>query len=271
MPLCFQTTAVTNDYSVAKKIYSYDEMINRIKACGINVAGADGDVISHQRIIFGQDFNNNAGGAPANTTVNATITQGGFTYAAGHKPNLDHFRKLRQIARIGNRITKTNFYENAIKPVRSSNPEYGYMTDNYIILLSEASAACLIAQDDWKAQINRGVIENKNQPSLFRGGSYLGTIEGMMFVVEPELDKYAIADNTHISLLLGQGAIAHGMSGSPDVTVEVSNHGKRYEIAHHETVGIRPIHFNSKMDITKKGTNPLLIPHGIVVGIAKTA
>jgi len=271
-PLFFQSINpfFNNDINLASKIFDYPDVVAKMTACGLNAAGAGGDLISVQRIVFGNDFNLNAAGAPVNATVAATIAVGGFDLA-NHSADLKHFKKLRSLARRGSRLRATKYFEPPIKPIRSENPEFGYMTDVYIALISQGTADYLENTVDWKAQTQRGVIENSTkQPSIFRGGSYLGTVGGIMFIVEPELDLYALNATTHVSVLIGSNALLHSKTDAK-ITAEVSDHENIFELGQTEIVGVRPIMFNSKSDGTQKGTNPLLVPNGLVMGIAKIA
>lgn len=274
MAACFKTTTSLTDFTQAPRIYDYDDIIGRVLASTMVTTSAAavavaGDVMSHNRIVFGLDFNNNAG-LPANATVAATIAQGGFTAAAGHGATIKHFSKMRQIASIGMRTgNKSVYMENAIKGIRAEKDELGYMVDNMIALVSEGTAEYLQSTADWQSQVNRAVIEDRaKQPSIYRGGSYLGTINGVIYIKDPELDKYALNATTHISFLFGANAIAHSL-GSPKITVEKTNHEKRHEIAYHENVGIRPFMFPSTTDGDNKGDLNKLLVSNYMIGVAK--
>ena len=275
MGACFKTTTSLTDFTLAPKIYDYDDIVGRVLASNMVVTSAAanavfGDVMSHNRIVFGNDFNNNAG-VPINDTIGATIAQGDFDLV-NHGATIAHFRKMRQIATIGMRVGNRSVYmENAIKGIRSDNDQMGYMTDNMIALISEGTAEYLQSTAEWQAQVNRAVIEDKaKQPSIYRGSSYLGTINGVIFIKDPELDKYALNATTHISFMFGANAIAHSL-GSYKITVENTNHEKRFEIAYHEDVGIRPFMFPSTSDGDNKGDLNKLLVSNYMIGVAKIA
>ena len=274
MAACYKTTTSLTDFTLAPKIYDYTDIISRVSACTMvttstAAATVPGDVMSHNRIVFGNDFNN-AAGLPVNATIAATIGQGAFTIANGHGATLKHFNKMRQIATIGMRVGNRSVYmENAIMGIRSEKDYLGYMTDTMIALVSEGTAEYLESTPEWQAQVNRAVIEDKSkQPSIYRGSSYLGTIKGIIYIKDPELDKYALDATTHISFLLGARAIAHSL-GTYKITVEKTNHEKRYEIAYHEDVGIRPFMFPSTSDGENKGDLNKLLVSNFMIGVAK--
>lgn len=279
MGACFKTTTSLTDFTLAPKIYDYDDIVGRVLASTMVVTSAaanavPGDVMSHNRIVLGNDVNNNAG-APTNATI-AIALAGGGTMNGVLGPNtgatLNHFRKMRQIATIGMRVgNKSVYMENAIKGIRSDNDQMGYMTDNMIALISEGTAEYLQSTAEWQAQVNRAVIEDKaKQPSIYRGSSYLGTINGVIFIKDPELDKYALNATTHISFMFGANAIAHSL-GSYKITAEKTNHEKRFEIAYHEDVGIRPFMFPSTSDGNNKGDLNKLLVSNYMIGVAKIA
>lgn len=276
MAACYKTTSLLSDFTQAPNIYAYDDIIGRVLASTMVTSSAaavavGGDVMSHNRIVFGNDFNNNAG-VPTNATIAATIGQGAFTAVGGHGATLKHFNKMRQIASIGMRTgNKSVYMENAIKGIRAENDQLGYMTDNMIALISEGTAEFLENTPEWQAQVNRAVIEDRTkQPSIYRGSSYLGTIKGIIYIKDPELDKYALNATTHVSFLFGADAIAHSLS-SPEITVELSNHNRRRELAYHEDVGIRPFMFPSTTDGDNKGDLNKLHVSNHMIGIAKIA
>jgi len=275
MGTCYKTTTSLTDFTQAPRIYDYDDIIGRVLASSMVTTSAaalaiPGDVMSHNRIVFGADFNNNNAGVPANATVAATIAQGGFTAAGGHGATIKHFNKMRQIATIGMRTgNKSVYMENAIKGIRTENDQMGYMIDNMIALISEGTAEYLQSTPEWQAQVNRAVIEDRaKQPSIYRGGSYLGTINGVIYIKDPELDKYALNATTHVSFLFGANAIAHSLANYK-ITVEKTNHEKRHEIAYHEDVGIRPFMFPSTSDGDNKGDLNKLLVSNYMIGVAK--
>ena len=141
MSACYKSTYTGNNFAIAPKIYTFDEIVTKVLATSIvNTANAAaavvGDVMSNNRIVFGNDFNTNAAGNPINGTIAATIGQGGFTAAAGHGATLDHFNKMRLIAKVGMRPGNKSIYmENAIRGIRADKDPLGYMTDKYLILL----------------------------------------------------------------------------------------------------------------------------------------
>jgi hypothetical protein len=138
-----------------------------------------------------------------------------------------------------------------------------------IALISEGTAEYLQSTPEWQAQVNRAVIEDRaKQPSIYRGGSYLGTINGVIYIKDPELDKYALNATTHVSFLFGANAIAHSLANYK-ITVEKTNHEKRHEIAYHEDVGIRPFMFPSTSDGDNKGDLNKLLVSNYMIGVAK--
>lgn len=265
---------------LAAKQIDYSELVTKVGACGI-VSGtvadygnaiAQPDNISHQRIIFGRDFNNVvATGLPANATINATINQAGFTVANGHGASLRNFRLAKDLALIGNRVSTSVFVEPPMRPISTMNGGHGYFMNKWLVLLSSPAKEQLLADPEWQAQQTRGVIENaENQPSIFRGDTFLGEVGGMIFVHEPHLNKFLMsgaggAATIAPSFLLGADALAIAKASSPVIRLNEGSYKQRNGLGYFETSGIRPIIFPSMSNQNLRGnTNLVNVPNSII-------
>lgn len=281
LTMCSNTTdpILGQDNTFASFRFTIDQLKTKILACGLYsgtaadpVANAALDNISHQRIMFGADFNNSAAGLPVANTIQAVVTNANFTRANGHGTRVDNFRRAADLATVGNRSIDSDYVEKPMLPFSTERTHMGYFMDKWFVVMSSQAFRDMRTNDpEWTAQLTRGTIENPTkQPSIFRGGAYKGEIDGLIFIVDPVLDKYNLPNNAGnakvaVSFLLGAGAIAHGIAGSPEVRFETANYGFIQNMGYFETGGIRPILWHSTSNANLTGSqNPVLVPNGII-------
>lgn len=279
--LSYQSTSsmITGNLGYVNYVWDWSILTARMLACGIDANGVNGDNVSSQRIMFGLDNNAPVNNVPPQATVAAALSVANFGTTAANftanQFNIAHIRKCIKLAETGNRPTSNVYTENPIKPYRMEAGRMGYADSVYLFLISPSAYEFIVTTADWQAQVARGTIERDTQPSILWGSNYKGTIEGAMLVVVPEFDNYLFpckgasagtnATATY-SVLLGSGAIAYGMSGSPELKYDERDYENVRGVAHTEICGIRPIKFASKNNAAMKGNqlNPVQIDNGMI-------
>lgn len=166
--------------------FSYSDLRARILASRLDQAAGG---ISRARILIGDP---NLVGGNARTTYADLVTAlavGNFPVAT-NTMNVSHIRQLFNQAATGQSLTITNaaytVKESSIRPYKYKT-HLGFEDKRYVLFIAPETYNKLAADPVWQAQVNRGVIENQDQPSILYGSMYKGTIEGVMVIVIPGL------------------------------------------------------------------------------------
>lgn len=258
-PLAFNgQTYPTNE------IPDYPTLTARMLAANLDVLNAG---MSRSRVLIGNNYlATHATFALALLVANLPV--------ANHKLTVKHIRDLHQLASTGesNLITggggaAFTSSESAIRPYKYKTLA-GFEDKRYVLFISPRAYSALVDDPAWQAQVNRGVIENENQPSVLYGSMYKGTIEGVMVIVIPEFNKLTItnaAGNTYAySALCGASAIGFGMGSIPTFTARSStDYEMKKGLSHNEISGIKVLKFPSK-SIGTKGNNTNLVEYGVI-------
>jgi hypothetical protein len=248
--------------------FSYAQLRARILAATLdNVAGGG---LSRSRLLIGDP--NLVGG-------NARTTYAGLTNAlvvanfpvATNSMSVSHIRQLFNQASTGQSLTITNnaftSKESAIRPYKYKT-HLGFEDKRYVLFIAPETYNKLASDPVWISQVNRGVIENQDQPSMLYGSMYKGTIEGVMVIVIPELSNFIITNaagnNYAYSLFCGAAALGFGMGQTPTFTFRSSTDYDLYRgLAHNEISGIKVLKYPSK-SIGVRGNNNNLVEYGVV-------
>ena len=248
--------------------FSYADLKARILASRLDVAAGGG--ISRARILIGDP--NLAGGNCRTTYADlvTALTVGNFPVAT-NLMNVSHIRQLFNQASTGQSLTITNaaytVKESSIRPYKYKTYS-GFEDKRYVLFIAPETYNKLAADAVWQAQVNRGVIENQDQPSILYGSMYKGTIEGVMIIVIPELSNFLItnaAGNIYAySLFCGAAAVGFGMGQTPTFTLRSSTDYDLYKgLAHNEISGLKLLKYPSKARGVK-GNNTNLVEYGVV-------
>jgi hypothetical protein len=244
--------------------YTYASLTARMLAANLDQAGAG---ISRSRILLGNNY------YTTHATLTAALAVGNLPVNA-HKLTVAHIRSLFRLAMTGKSAPITGgggaaftSTESAIRPYKYAT-KLGFEDKRYLLAVSPEAYNELAQDPAWQAQVNRGTIENENQPSTLYGSMYKGTIEGVMVMVIPEFTNLTItnaAGNTYAySALIGASAIGFGMGGTPKFTDRTStDYGLHYGLAHNEISGMKVLKFPSK-SIGTRLNNTNLVEYGMI-------
>lgn len=247
--------------------FSYADLRARILASRLDQAAGG---ISRARILIGDP---NLVGGNARTTYVDLVTAlavGNFPVAT-NTMNVSHIRQLFNQAATGQSLTITNaaytVKESSVRPYKYKT-HLGFEDKRYVLFIAPETYNKLAADPVWQAQVNRGVIENQDQPSILYGSMYKGTIEGVMVIVIPELSNFLItnaAGNIYAySLFCGAAAVGFGMGQTPTFTFRSSTDYELYKgLAHNEISGLKLLKYPSKARGVK-GNNNNLVEYGMV-------
>lgn len=247
--------------------FSYSDLRARILASRLDQAAGG---ISRARILIGDP---NLAGGNARTTYADLVTAlavGNFPVAT-NTMNVSHIRQLFNQAATGQSLTITNatytVKESSVRPYKYKTHQ-GFEDKRYVLFIAPETYNKLAADPVWQAQVNRGVIENQDQPSILYGSMYKGTIEGVMVIVIPELSNFLItnaAGNIYAySLFCGAAAVGFGMGQTPTFTFRSSTDYELYKgLAHNEISGLKLLKYPSKARGVK-GNNNNLVEYGMV-------
>lgn len=247
--------------------FSYSDLRARILASRLDQAAGG---ISRARILIGDP---NLVGGNARTTYADLVTAlavGNFPVAT-NTMNVSHIRQLFNQAATGQSLTITNaaytVKESSIRPYKYKT-HLGFEDKRYVLFIAPETYNKLAADPVWQAQVNRGVIENQDQPSILYGSMYKGTIEGVMVIVIPELSNFLItnaAGNIYAySLFCGAAAVGFGMGQTPTFTFRSSTDYELYKgLAHNEISGLKLLKYSSKVRGVR-GNNNNLVEYGVV-------
>lgn len=247
--------------------FTYGQLRDRILASRLDQAAGG---ISRARILIGDP--NLVGGNARTTYVDlATALVVGNFPVATNTMNVSHIRQLFNQASTGQSLTITNaaytVKESSVRPYKYKT-HLGFEDKRYVLFIAPETYNKLAADPVWQAQINRGVIENQDQPSILYGSMYKGTIEGVMVIVIPELSNFLItnaAGNIYAySMFCGAAAIGFGMGQTPTFTFRSSTDYELYKgLAHNEISGLKLLKYPSKARGVK-GNNNNLVEYGVV-------
>lgn len=247
--------------------FTYAQLRDRILASRLDQAAGG---ISRARILIGDP---NLVGGNARTTYADLVTAlavGNFPVAT-NTMNVSHIRQLFNQAATGQSLTITNaaytVKESSVRPYKYKTHQ-GFEDKRYVLFIAPETYNKLAADPVWQAQVNRGVIENQDQPSILYGSMYKGTIEGVMVIVIPELSNFLItnaAGNIYAySLFCGAAAVGFGMGQTPTFTFRSSTDYELYKgLAHNEISGLKLLKYPSKARGVK-GNNNNLVEYGMV-------
>lgn len=247
--------------------FSYSDLRARILASRLDQAAGG---ISRARILIGDP---NLGGGNCRTTYADLVTAlavGNFPVAT-NVMNVSHIRQLFNQAATGQSLVITDntftVKESSIRPYKYKT-HLGFEDKRYVLFIAPETYNKLAADAVWQAQVNRGVIENQDQPSILFGSMYKGTIEGVMVIVIPELSNFIItnaAGNSYAySLFCGAAAVGFGMGQTPTFTFRSSTDYELYKgLAHNEISGLKLLKYPSKARGVK-GNNNNLVEYGVV-------
>jgi hypothetical protein len=248
--------------------FSYADLRARILASRLDRAAGGG--ISRARILIGDP---NLAGGNCRTTYADLVTAlavGNFPVAT-NVMNVSHIRQLFNQAATGQSLVITDnaftVKESSIRPYKYKT-HLGFEDKRYVLFIAPETYNKLAADAVWQAQVNRGVIENQDQPSILFGSMYKGTIEGVMVIVIPELSNFIItngAGNSYAySLFCGAAAVGFGMGQTPTFTFRSSTDYELYKgLAHNEISGLKLLKYPSKARGVK-GNNNNLVEYGVV-------
>jgi hypothetical protein len=238
--------------------YSYSDLIAKMLACGIDI-NAVGEAVSNSRLMFGKDVR------AAQAIVGEVLTNANMPIETS-KLTVDHISRLADLAQKGSRTAVVN-KEAAIKPYMTKQNRLGYADRRYLLLTSSDAYLDLKTDPAWASQMNRGVVESEEQPSLLFGSNYKGTVDGVMVVTIPEFSNYVFENGGGkfaYSSFLGCAAIATGIGGKPELRYDDFDYLRHQGLAHIEISDSKVLKFPSKTDLTKRGTNPLRVENGMI-------
>lgn len=247
--------------------FTYADLRARILASRLDVAAGGG--ISRARILIGDP---NLNGGNCRTTyadLVTALTAANFPVAT-NLMNVSHIRQLFNQAATGQSLTITNaaytVKESSIRPYKYKTHS-GFEDKRYVLFIAPETYNKLASDAVWQAQVNRGVIENQDQPSILYGSAYKGTIEGTMVIVIPELSNFIITNgnNTYAySMFCGAAAVGFGMGQTPTFTLRSSTDYDLYKgLAHNEISGLKLLKYPSKARGVR-GNNTNLVEYGVV-------
>jgi len=246
--------------------FTYAQLQARILASRVDLANGG---ISRSRILIGDP--NLVGGKTRTTyaTLTAALTVDNFPVDT-NTMNVSHIRQLFNQSATGQSLNISNATytskESSIRPYKYKTHQ-GFEDKRYVLFIAPETYNKLASDQTWISQVNRGVIENQDQPSILYGSMYKGTIEGVMIIVIPELSNLIItngAGNTYAySIFCGAAALGFGMGQTPTFTFRSStDYGLYRGLAHNEISGIKVLKYPSK-SIGVKGNNTNLVEYGV--------
>ena len=248
--------------------FSYSDLRARILASRLDQLAGGG--ISRARILIGDP---NLVGGNARTTyadLATALVVGNFAVPT-NTMNVSHIRQLFNQASTGQSLPISNaaytVKESSIRPYKYKT-HLGFEDKRYVLFIAPETYNKLAADPVWQAQVNRGVIENQDQPSILYGSMYKGTIEGVMVIVIPELSNFIITNgvgNSYAySLFCGAAAVGFGMGQTPTFTFRSSTDYELYKgLAHNEISGLKLLKYSSKVRGVR-GNNNNLVEYGVV-------
>ena len=247
--------------------FTYSDLRARILASRLDQAAGG---ISRARILIGDPnlVGGNARTTYADLTTALLVAQ--FPVAT-NTMNVSHIRQLFNQAATGQSLTINNaaytVKESSVRPYKYKTHQ-GFEDKRYVLFIAPETYNKLAADPVWQAQVNRGVIENQDQPSILYGSMYKGTIEGVMVIVIPELSNFLItnaAGNVYAySMFCGAAAVGFGMGQTPTFTFRSSTDYELYKgLAHNEISGLKLLKYPSKARGVK-GNNNNLVEYGVV-------
>ena len=248
--------------------FSYSDLRARILASRLDLAAGGG--ISRARILIGDPNLVNGNARTTYGAINVALTVGNFPVAT-NTMNVSHIRQLFNQAATGQSLTITDttytVKESSIRPYKYKTHQ-GFEDKRYVLFIAPETYNKLAADPVWQAQVNRGVIENQDQPSILYGSMYKGTIEGVMVIVIPELSNFLITNGVGniyaYSLFCGAAAVGFGMGQTPTFTFRSSTDYELYKgLAHNEISGLKLLKYPSKARGVK-GNNNNLVEYGMV-------
>ena len=247
--------------------FTYAQLRDRILASRLDQAIGG---ISRARILIGDPNLSNGNSRTTYADLTNALVVGNFPVAT-NTMNVSHIRQLFNQAATGQSLTITNtaytVKESSIRPYKYKT-HLGFEDKRYVLFIAPETYNKLAADPVWQAQVNRGVIENQDQPSILYGSMYKGTIEGVMVIVIPELSNFLITnanDNVYAySLFCGAAAVGFGMGQTPTFTFRSSTDYELYKgLAHNEISGLKLLKYPSKARGVK-GNNNNLVEYGVV-------
>lgn len=247
--------------------FTYSDLRARILASRLDQAAGG---ISRARILIGDPnlVGGNARTTYADLTTALLVAQ--FPVAT-NTMSVSHIRQLFNQAATGQSLPITNaaytVKESSVRPYKYKTHQ-GFEDKRYVLFIAPETYNKLAADPVWQAQVNRGVIENQDQPSILYGSMYKGTIEGVMVIVIPELSNFLItnaAGNIYAySLFCGAAAVGFGMGQTPTFTFRSSTDYELYKgLAHNEISGLKLLKYSSKVRGVR-GNNNNLVEYGVV-------
>jgi hypothetical protein len=247
--------------------FSYADLRARILASRLDQAAGG---ISRARILIGDPNVVNGNARTTYADLVTALVVANFPVAT-NTMNVSHIRQLFNQAATGQSLTITNaaytVKESSVRPYKYKTHQ-GFEDKRYVLFIAPETYNKLAADAVWQAQVNRGVIENQDQPSILYGSMYKGTIEGVMVIVIPELSNFLItnaAGNIYAySLFCGAAAVGFGMGQTPTFTFRSSTDYELYKgLAHNEISGLKLLKYPSKARGVK-GNNNNLVEYGMV-------
>ena len=247
--------------------FTYAQLRDRILASRLDQAIGG---ISRARILIGDPKLANGNSRTTYADLTNALVVGNFPVAT-NTMNVSHIRQLFNQAATGQSLTITNtaytVKESSIRPYKYKT-HLGFEDKRYVLFIAPETYNKLADDPVWQAQVNRGVIENQDQPSILYGSMYKGTIEGVMVIVIPELSNFLITnanDNVYAySLFCGAAAVGFGMGQTPTFTFRSSTDYELYKgLAHNEISGLKLLKYPSKARGVK-GNNNNLVEYGVV-------
>lgn len=249
-----------NSRGMPNQRYTYPELIDKIKACGID-APVNGEAVSRSRLMFGLDK-----GLAANT-VNDAIANAVLNSAADDTLTANHLFKLASLASKGSRTNVLN-KETPIRPYTMGKNRMGFPNKKYMLITSDDAFYKLSQDPNWRDQQIRGTIENEEQPSILFGSNYKGTLHGVMVVTIPEFSNYIFTNDNGTTIaysaFLGASAMGLGIGQIPSFASESYDYGLYHGLAHIEISDAKVLKFPSKTDLAQKGVNPLRVENGMI-------
>lgn len=247
--------------------FTYAQLQARILASRIDLANGG---VSRARILIGDPNIAAPNSATTYASLAAALLVANFPIAT-NLMNVSHIRQLFNQASTGYSLNISNAAfstkESAIRPYKYKT-HLGFEDKRYVLFIAPETYNKLASDPVWVNQVNRGVIENQDQPSILYGSMYKGTIEGVMIIVIPELSNLIItnaANNKYAySLFCGAAALGFGMGQTPTFTLRSStDYGLYRGLAHNEISGIKVLKYPSKY-FGVKGNNTNLVEYGVV-------
>jgi hypothetical protein len=224
--------------------------------------------VSRARILIGDPNVANSNSRTTYATLTNALVAANFPVAT-HKMNISHIRQLANQAMTGKslNISDNSFtvQESALKPYQQQLNQ-GFLDKRYVLFIAPETYSQLTNDPLWQAQLARGIIENKDQPSVIYGSMYKGTIEGVMIIVIPEFSNLIITNgagnNYAYSVLCGASAIGLG-TNVPQFKLGERDYEHYIGLAHVEISGMKALKYPSKYKGVR-GNNNNLVEYGLI-------